>query len=95
MLTTNVKISMNARKIQLLVLVVLVVRIPKDPTNAFARWDLNMSKARAVRTLTNVKIMILGQHVALVNALILPVVMHVNVNLDMSIKEWLSAINST
>ena len=52
-----------------------------------------MSKARAARTLTNVKIRILGQHVVMVIVLILLVVMHVNVNLVMSIKEWLLATN--
>ena len=46
-----------------------------------------MSRARAARTLTNAKITILGQHVAMAIALILLVVMHVNVNLDMFIKE--------
>ena len=82
---------MNARKIQKLAWVVPVARIRKVPTNAFAIWDLNMSKAKAARTQTNVKMPILGRHVAMASVSILLVVMLVNVNLDMFIKEWLLA----
>jgi hypothetical protein len=59
--------------------------------NASVRWDSNMSRVRAARTLTNVKLKIFGQLVAMAIALILLVVMHVNVNRDMFIKEWVLA----
>ena len=45
--------------------------IAKVHSNAFARWDLNMSRTRDARTLKNAKITILGQPVAMAIALIL------------------------
>lgn len=70
--------------------VVLVARIPKVHISVFARLDLNMTRLRAAKTLTNVKVPILGQHVAMVIVSTLLVVIHVNVNLDTFIKEKLS-----